>query len=163
MASLGMHFMLTPDQDRLLTAASDDVARRAVVSDIEATQDAAATLRTERAWDAIHRCLTDGTLNIDGGDDPLAHAVLGGRQLYESDNSFVSHVTAPQVAATAAALRPIDKDWLLSRYRKLSATDYDGPYDDDDFVHTWDNLAELREFFGRAATQGRAVIFTVDL
>ncbi|GAA1695483.1 hypothetical protein GCM10009765_50870 [Fodinicola feengrottensis] len=159
MASLGVHFMLTPEQDRLLTRAADDTARMAVVKTLGGPE----TLETDKAWDAIHRCLTDGTLTIDGGDDPLAHAVLGGQQLYESDDSFVSHITADQVAATAAALQPLNKDWLLTRYRRLSATDYDGPYDDDDFVYTWDNLVELRDFFDRAARQRRSVIFTVDM
>jgi hypothetical protein len=162
MASVGKHFMLTPEQDDQLLKASDDGARMALVDAIAKRADAENSLVTGGAWDAIHRCLTDGTLNLDGGDDPLAHAVLGGRHLCESDEEFISYLTAKQVAATAGALSGLDKDWLLSRYRKLTATDYDGPYDSDDFIATWDNLSNLLSFLQRAAAAGRPVIFTVD-
>ncbi|WP_163506287.1 DUF1877 family protein [Fodinicola acaciae] len=162
MASVGRHFMLTSEQDDQLLKAADDAARLAVVERLGKAVDDENSLVTGGAWDAIHRCLTDGTLNLDGGDDPLAHAVLGGRHLCESDHSFISHLTAQQVAATATALDGLDKDWLLSRYRKLTSTDYDGPYDSDDFIATWDNLTNLRGFLQRAATARRAVIFTVD-
>lgn len=162
MASLGMHFMLTPEQEGQLLGASDDAARTAFIENIEENHDKADVLSTDKAWDALHRCLTDGTLNIDGGDDPLAHAILGGRHLVEADDYFISYLTADQVAATAKALAPLDKDWLLSRYRKLTATDYDGPYDSDNLSYTSDNLNDLKDFFQRAAAAGKPVIFTVD-
>jgi hypothetical protein len=115
---------------------------------------------TDKAWDAIHRCLGDGTLSSDGSS--LSRCVLGGRQLYEGDEYIVSYVTREEAKEVADAVVALDRDWLFSRYAALAATDYDGPHDDDDREYTWDNFQALRDFMVKAAGAGRAVIFTVD-
>jgi hypothetical protein len=159
--SLGVHFALsTQDEARLLAAAGDDDAVIAIVEQIE--EHPGLYCDSDKAWDALHRCLTDGKLEYGGGTYPLRAAVLGGRQLVEEAEYTVSYVSVEQVRDVAEALSVIEEDWLRRRYGTLGATDYAGPMDEDDFEYTWDALEDIREFFAVAAEAGQAVIFTVD-
>jgi hypothetical protein len=116
------------------------------------------TVDTDKAWDAMHRCLTDGTLSPDAGEYPLNHAVLGGRHLH--GDCYVVHVGASEVRDVAVALRGIDRAWLRARFDAIDDPGYVGAADDDDFEDTWSNFVDVRDFYGRAAAAGRAVIFT---
>jgi hypothetical protein len=117
----------------------------------------------DKAWDAMHRCLSDGTLRlgrVDGG--PLEQAVLGGGHHHEGGEYIVAHVLAGEVPAVAAALDAIDETWLRERYDLIDPADYQGVLDEEDFEYTWDYLQDVRQFYRRAAAAGRSVIFTVD-
>jgi hypothetical protein len=153
---LGVHFAVTPDQERELLT-TDEVGDFLEKLE-ESWTDDSLKVDTDKAWDAIHRCLTDGTLDPDGGEFPLSHAVLGGEHLH--DEYYVVHVTAAQVREVADGLRGIDRDWLRRRFDAIGGHDYDGAQDDADFVYTWANFVDLRNFYDRAAATGRAVIFT---
>lgn len=82
-----MHFAITSERERLLLAADDEGDRDAVdelLEDIEELwDDDALKVDTDKAWDTIHRCLTDGTLEPEGGEYPLSYAILGGRHLHD--------------------------------------------------------------------------------
>jgi hypothetical protein len=82
---LGVHFAITSDQERLLLAADDEGDSHTageLLEDIEESwRDRELKVDTDKAWDAIHRCLTDGTLDPDGGEHPLSLTVIGGRHL----------------------------------------------------------------------------------
>ena len=161
--SLGVHFALsTQDEARLLAAAGDDDAVIGIVEQIEEGSFPGPHCDSDKAWDALHRCLTDGKLEYANGSYPLRAAVLGGRQLVEDAEYTVSYVSAGQVRDVAEALSVIEEDWLRRRYDTLGDTDYAGPMDEDDFEYTWDALEDIREFFAVAAEAGQAVIFTVD-
>ena len=161
--SLGVHFALsTQDEARLLAAAGDDDAVIGIVEQIEEGSFPGPHCDSDKAWDALHRCLTDGKLEYANGTYPLRAAVLGGRQLVEDAEYTVSYVSAGQVRDVAEALSVIEEDWLRRRYDTLGDTDYAGPMDEDDFEYTWDALEDIREFFAVAAEAGQAVIFTVD-
>ncbi|GIE77043.1 hypothetical protein Aph02nite_29930 [Actinoplanes philippinensis] len=156
---LGVHFAITAEQEKLLLDADgDDDAVSEILGDLEEEwPDDDLKVDTDKAWDAIHRCLTDGTLDPDAGDPPLSLAVAGGRHLH--DEMYVVHVTAAEVREVAAALLDIDEAWLRERFGDFG-DDYDGAADEQDFQYTWSNLADLRDFYQRAAAAGRAVIFT---
>ena len=161
--SLGVHFALsTQDEARLLAAAGDDDAVIGIVEQIEEVSFPGPHCDSDKAWDALHRCLTDGKLEYANGSYPLRAAILGGRQLVEDAEYTVSYVSADQVRDVAEALSVIEEDWLRRRYDTLGDTDYAGPMDEDDFEYTWDALEDIREFFAVAAEAGQAVIFTVD-
>ena len=161
--SLGVHFALsTKDEARLLAAAGNDDDVLEIVEEIEENSYTTPHCDSDKAWDALHRCLTDGKLEFANGTYPLRAAVLGGRQLIDDADYTVSYVSAEQVPDVAEALSVIEPDWLRRRYDMLSETDYAGPMDEDDFEYTWDTLEDLREFFAAAAEAGQAVIFTVD-
>jgi hypothetical protein len=49
-----------------------------IIEEIEESwDDDGLKVDTDKAWDAIRRRLTDGTLDPDSGEYPLSHAVLG--------------------------------------------------------------------------------------
>jgi hypothetical protein len=159
----GVHFAIDAAMvARLLKAEDDEEVLRIIEEHEELTipWDHRFEFETDKAWDALHRCLSDGTLDLDGGSFPLSHVVLGGTQLHESEDYVVALVRADQVPQVAAALAPIDKAWLRQRYDSLEFPDYQGFRSDEDFEYTWANFHGLDAFF--PAEDGRAVIFTVD-
>jgi hypothetical protein len=153
---LGVHFALTAQQEQsLLAAAGDDSAVGDLLEEIEESwADTQLKVDTDKAWDAIHRCLTDGTLDPDGGDYPLSHAVLGGRHLH--DDYYVVYVTAAEVRDVAEALRRVDRPRLRERFDALDEADRIH----EDFEYTWTNYVDVQGFYERAAAAGRAVLFT---
>ncbi|MEN3614771.1 YfbM family protein [Plantactinospora sp. ZYX-F-223] len=157
---LGVHFAITSEQERSLLATDDHGDSVGDILEVieESCNDDRLKVDTDKAWDAIHRCLTDGTLDPDGGAYPLSHAVLGGRHLH--DEYYVVYVSAAEVRDVADALRSVERTWLRHRFDVIDDPDYLGGHDDADFENTWDNFVDVRAFYNRAATVGRAVIFT---
>lgn len=93
MACRGVHFAITgADAERLLAAPNDGAVLGIVQDEIDERWDEDWLFQSDKAWDAIHRCLTDGTLGPDGGSYPLKLAVLSGRQLHEGEGYIVSLV-----------------------------------------------------------------------
>jgi hypothetical protein len=158
-AMLGVHFAITREEEHsLLTADGDSDTVGDVLDEIEESwSDGWLKVDTDKAWDAIHRCLTDGTLDPDAGEYPLSHVVLGGRHLH--DEYYVVYVSTREVRSVADALKPVDRAWLRGRFDAIDDLDY-GTYDDADFEYTWDNFVDVRAFYDRAAAAGRAVVFT---
>ncbi|GGN90894.1 hypothetical protein GCM10010112_76720 [Actinoplanes lobatus] len=153
---LGVHFAITADQEQaLLDADGDDDAVGDLLGDIEENwDDDQLKVDTDKAWDEIHRCLTDGSLDPDAGDYPLSHAILGGRDMH--DEYYVIYVDAGQVRDVAGALRDIDRAGLRQRFDTLlpvGERDYD-------FDLLWTDYVEVVNFYQRAAAAGRAVLFT---
>ncbi|MBW6435914.1 YfbM family protein [Actinoplanes hulinensis] len=158
---LGVHFAITADQEKaLLDADGDDDAVGELLGDIEENwDDDQLKVDTDKDWDEIHRCLTDGSLDPDAGDYPLSHAILGGHGMH--DDYYVVYVDATQVRDVAAALRDIDRAGLRRRFDTLlPGSDYDGPLGDDDFAYLWTDFVDVVNFYQRAAAAGRAVVFT---
>lgn len=163
MSARGVHFAVTPVQEKALLAAKSDRKLMGLVEEIEEAWEEPFVCETDKAWDAIHRCLTDGTLLYVSGEYPLNHCICGGRQLFRGPDYTVSYVAARQVKDVAKGLSKITKVWMRKRYDKLDPEEYDEvEMGDEDFVYTWENFLDLRRFYKKAADAGRAVIFTVD-
>jgi hypothetical protein len=162
MACRGVFFALTESQDRALVATRDDAEVSAFVEGVEEGWDHDWLCEADKAWDALHRCLGDGTLNLGAAGGPLALAVLGGGHHYEGEEYVVAHVLAGQVPGVAEALGGVDEGWLRGRYDAIDPGDYQGTLSDEDFEYTWHYLGEIRDFYRKAAAAGRSVIFTVD-
>src|SRR5215467_2461687 len=90
MACRGVFFALSSSQrEHLLALTSDSERIQYIQDDIEAAWDEAHLLQTDKAWDAIHRCLTDGTLTIVRSSSPLGKLILGGTQLCVDTQSYI--------------------------------------------------------------------------
>jgi Domain of unknown function (DUF1877) len=163
MAGLGVHLAIGEEVVSRLLAAEDDADVVSIVRQVEADPDPRYVFSTGRAWDPLHRCLTDGTLAPPAGSFPLSHAVLGGVQLCEDDGHLVSLVRPDQVPAVADALTPIDRRWLRTRYNSFEFPGYEGARGDEDFEYMWGRVQGLADFFHAAAQDRRAVIFIVEL
>ncbi|MFJ5924419.1 YfbM family protein [Kitasatospora sp. NPDC092948] len=162
MACRGVLFALAESEWARLSACDGDEEVRALVEEVEEAWDEPRVCELDKAWDALHRCLTDGRLEYGNGEFPLSHAVLGGRPMYDGDDYVVCRVEPGEVRAVAAALEGIDEAWLRRRYAELEFEEYDGARGEDDLAYTVSFLPDLREFYRRAAEEGRAVVFTVD-
>src|SRR5262249_20644996 len=104
-----------------------DVDVRAFVADVESAWDRDWLCEVDKAWDAMHRCLSDGTLRLGRhGGGLLGLAVLGGGQHYEGGEYIVAHVLADPVPAVAEALDSVDKAWLRERYDLIDPQDHQG-------------------------------------
>ena len=156
------HFALTDHQLKQLIGAWTWKSRRKIIEDIEQQWDRDFLAESDKAWDAMHRCLSDGTLNHNGGKDPLRKVVLGGKNLDVGADYIASLVLPSEVSQVAAALQNVTEDWLRERYAALDPSDYDGPWNEEDFEYTWSNFQGVRKLFQRAAESGRGVLFTVD-
>lgn len=165
MACRGVLFAITDEQTQHLLGAAiqGDVAVEAIVEEIESAWDVEFLQETDKAWDAIHRCLSDGTLAYDGGTFPLNRVILGGQPLYEAEGYIVSFVPKGEVPDVAAALATVTEAWFRQRYFALTETNYPPGYmDEENFAAHWEYLEMLRDFYQHAAEARRAVIFTVD-
>jgi Domain of unknown function (DUF1877) len=162
MACRGVFFAITPEQANALLAANDDDSVIALIEAIEETWDKDNLAECDKAWDAMHRCLTDGRLEYGNGPDPLNHCVLGPRQLHQGDSYIVSLVSAEKVREIAAVLKDVTEEWFRQRYRTTVPTDYAPEYGEQDLDYTWDWFKGVRELYTKAAEGARAVIFTVD-
>lgn len=162
--TLGVHFAIDAEAaDRLLTAADDDQVA-ALIEEIE--EEAIGVVDhcdTDKAWDAIHRSLTDGYLGYDNGTFPLNAVILGGAQVYEGDDYIVSLLTPEQVREVAGAAAEVDQATLRAGYDRIDVEDYGPEFGDGDFAYTWSNYSDVVTFFQRAAEAGQHVIFTVAL
>lgn len=165
MACRGVFFSLSSSQrEHLLSLSSDSERLQYIQDDIEQAWDEAHLLQTDKAWDAIHRCLTDGTLTTAGSSNPLGKLILGGTQLYSDVRSYiVNFVEHDELSAISSALKTVTQEWMKGRYEKLRNTDYpQAVLSEQDWQYTWDWFSGIPEFVARADEEGRSLIFTVD-
>lgn len=163
MACRGVHFAIeSKEAERLLAATSDDAVLEIIEEEIEEAWDEEWLVETDTAWDAIHRCLTDGLLDIEPKFGPRGLAILGGRQLHQGEEYIIALVTPEEAGQVASSLAEIDPAWFRQRYDAIDPDDYGGPKSNEDFDYTWEYFKPLAAFFKRAGEAGRFVIFTVD-
>lgn len=166
MACRGVLFAISDvDVEKLLSArlaAEPNEAVMEVIEYIEERWEEDLVMETDKSWDSMHRCLTDGKLEFDNGDYPLNHCILGGTQLYDEDDYIISLKTSEQVADIAAALKNMDEADLRERHAKIDQETYQGAVDEENFEYTWGCFRGLPEFYTKAAEAKRNVIFTVD-
>lgn len=165
MACRGVFFALSAAQkEHLLALDSDEKRLDYIQEEIEEAWDEAHSLETDKAWDAIHRCLNDGTLTTARSANPLCKLILGGRHLYSDTQRYIVNlIEHNELSEISASLKGVTKDWLKARYEQLQGTDYPQEFiSDQDFEYTWENFAGIPDFIGRADNEGRSVIFTVD-
>jgi hypothetical protein len=166
MGCLGVHFALGDHDLRALRSQASDQARldylQNQIEEIYMNSQKQWCAETDKAWDAIHRALTDGRLSRDNGTFPLSHVILGGESLYEADDYIMRLKSAEEVQAIARALRDVREDEFRTRYYCIDPDNYGMPLGDEDFRYTWEYFTTMREFFQHAAKAGRCVLFTAS-
>lgn len=159
MTCRGVFFALSPSQrEHLLALRDDNKLLEYIQEDIEAAWDEAHLLETDKAWDAIHRCLTDGTLSFSDSSTPLAKLILGGKQLYSDPQSYIVNlIEHEELSAISAALRTVTKEWMRARYEQLRSTDPQECVSEQDWQYTWDWFSGIPDFISRAEREGLKV------
>jgi hypothetical protein len=131
MVARGVHYALTNDQYEGLRAQPDDFSRIEYLT-IEIGEPAVEAFLqdTDKAWDAIHRCLGDFppdtpwfypvdpeygayALPEDFGSYPLKLCILGGRKLMDDESLyFMRLIESHEVADVAEALKSVTEHWF---------------------------------------------------
>jgi len=123
MASRGVFFALTVAQEAALMATRGDDEVRDFVEQVDAEWDEDWLCEADRAWDAMHRCLSDGTLGSGRRASALHMAVLGGGHHY-GGGEYLAYLRADEVAEVAKALDPVTEEWMRERYYRIDPADY---------------------------------------
>lgn len=159
--TLGVHFAITKDQVKALRDAEDDDALVELVEEIEEDDDVL-HFDSDKAWDGLHRCLSDGTLDPDAGTRPLNLAFFGGEMLNEEDDYVVVLLGPKEVVDVGAALASVTPAWITERYRALDFPEYSEGKSDEDLDYLVSSFHGLPAFFAAAAKKKLSVIFTVS-
>lgn len=166
MACLGVHFALSDEDVAVLLSKQSDEDRLAFVQeDLEERyfeQPGTYIAQSDKAWDAMHRALADGSLGYGGGTYPLNHVVLGGRSLYGHEDYLMSLKTPAQASDIAGAISGMTEDLFRARYEAIDPAQYGLELSDEDFQYTWGWFQEVRALYQTAAAEGRHVLFTAD-
>ena len=166
MSCLGIHFALTEKEFADLSALDGEQARlehlQGVIEEHYTGEEPQYVAESEKAWDAMHRVLSDGEIDWEGGTYPLNHTVLAGESLYADDDYIMSLKSPQQVRDIAAALPAITDAEFRRRYFAIDPDSYGVELSEGDFDYTWEWFQEIRNFYARAAEAGRFVLFTAD-
>jgi hypothetical protein len=160
MAGRGSFQAIRPgDVDRLLGLTPAD--RYEFASDERA---AVFVAHMDKAWVAIHRALSDGTLFGTLGEPPLADAVLGDHlvcKLPTADFVYLKH--PPEVAGIARELSRLSREGFEEKLGEV-VTDEDMDVMGlslvpDEMEYVWPYFENMQAFYQRAGTEGLAVLF----
>ncbi len=158
---LGFHLALSKDQEKELLSLKDVEDLLDFIQEQTEDEDEEWYIFCDTAWDAIHRCLTDGRLSRDNGDYPLNTCIMGGKKLSQDDNVIVTFLDANNVEDLAKAFNKIDRNHMQSKYNAIDADDYILDKSEEDFDFVWDMFLDVRELLNKAADAKRAVFFSV--
>jgi hypothetical protein len=159
MSSRGVHFALSVEDDSRVRELKNNRDLGDIVEALEARWDGAWLQETDKAWDAIHRCLTNGRLSF-RPSNTLAKCILGGMSLQRGER-IVSYLSADEVKEVASEITVIGKEWMRQRYYAIPAGDYGMPLTEVDFEYTWSWFESVKAFFNKASSDGRSVLFVV--
>jgi hypothetical protein len=141
MSCLGVHFALTEEDVAALRAIADEQERLSFLQEeIEERylgDSSAYAAESDKAWDAMHRALSDGRLTWDGGTYPLNHAVLAGEFLYTESDYIMTLKSPAQVRDIANALPSITEARFRAGYDSIDKSSYGFDLTDEDFEYTW--------------------------
>lgn len=150
------------DQASTVLAAGSDRELMSAIEAIEEAWDEENLAECDKAWDAMHRCFTDGELTDEGGEAPLNRFVLGEASLDQHGGYIVCYKDPELVCRIAEAAEPLTEEWFRSRYFQIVPKSYALEYGEVDCGYTWEWFCEVRDLYMKAAAQGKAVLFTVD-
>jgi len=157
-------YFLALDEPRtalLLAQDGNDEGLIDVIQDLDRT-GAPDRCGVDKAWDGIHRCLTEGGLGGEDGNYPLNAVVLGGLPMHRGSDYVVSFNTPAEVRDVAAALTDLDPEPFIARYWTLDPAEYGTAVDQGGLDYLTSYLGELTRFYQRAAQADRATVFVVD-
>jgi hypothetical protein len=162
------HFAITPQEARRFLRAAeqgDGPVHDLIEQLMEEQRNQPLHVEMDKAWEPIHRCLTDdtdgGDLDFEASPYPLALCILGDQQLLKEGHRTAALLTPEQVADVAAALAKITEHWLRARFFALPDNQFH-EIDEDNFGWTWAYFQDLPPLFVRALALGRAVLCTIS-
>ena len=120
----------------------------------------------DKAWDAIHRCLTGGRLEYGNAPAPGCWVILGGEVLRgdrEGGGDYIVVCKSPgQVRQVSQFLEGLTEEAFRKLYFAIDPEAYGFELSGEDFEYTWGYLADSLPFWKNAAEKGLYVLFDVD-
>lgn len=120
----------------------------------------------DKAWDAIHRALTNGKLEFGGKNPPGCWVILGGEALRgdrEGEEDYIITCKTPeQVQRLYWFLLKLTEEKFRELYFAIDPEEYGFELSEDDFDYTWSCLGDCIQFFKRTVNRGLWVLFDVD-
>src|SRR6185437_903262 len=170
MACRGWYTALLPAEAEEILAIDDAAEVWELLDDLFTAAEAdGRILLVDKAWDAMHRVLCGGWLDLSHGDPVLQCVVIGGMQLSNQSDWIISYVEPAMVSRILEKIAGIEKSWVREKFFALAhhpsvarAQWYEGPLDEDDFEYTWSYFTDVCEFYRRAAERGLATVFGAD-
>jgi hypothetical protein len=164
MSCLGVLFSLDKNVVDHLKSFSDDEERldylQGDIEEVYFEEHPEWVCELDKAWDAIHRTLTDGNLEWKNGEYPLNHFILGGEILYSQDDYIMTLKSPQQVNDICNALASITVGLFKEKYSQIRKEVYETS--DEDLEYSWEWFDQSRDFWKRAAADRRYVLFTAD-
>ena len=102
MACRGIFYAFAEEDSLQLLNAKSNEELLQRLNDLSEVLDEDNTQYVDKAWDGMHRCLSDGSLEADAGAYPLNRCVLGGTNLYDSEDHIVCFVPPADVQKCCA-------------------------------------------------------------
>lgn len=162
MVGNGYHIALSRENAKRVFSAQGDDALLKLVEEFKASKAMKADgqlLDLKKAWDPIHRCLTDGDLDPAGGEFPLNHVILGGKQLHKGDAQVVVLVRPDMVGFITEALRDLKEPDFRKRFFELVPAKFDQPITEKEYTHIWAIFREVLAFYEYCDEERMAVLF----
>ena len=166
MVGNGYLISLTREHAKRLFGQQDDLGLRQFLSELRNARDlkdSGRVLELGTLWDPLHRCLTDGELDPAGGEAPLNHAILGGKQLHRGNDYIAAMVRPDMTTFVAEALAEVKEDELRKKFFGLNPESYGRPINEKHFMEVWIALRNARILYEAAAENLEAVVFAGDL
>lgn len=163
MVGRGYHIALGREHAKRLFSLKDDQEILKFLEELKASPEmkkSGRLLDSGTAWDALHRCLTEGELDPAAGDFPLNHAILGGKQLHHGSDTAAVLIRPDMTRFIADGLAEIDEADFRQKFFALKKDSYKLPIGEKEFVQIWIVLQDLQVFFQAAADNLEAVVFT---
>lgn len=168
MSFLGVHFAISDQECAALRALSTEGERADYVINVieEAWEDNFAT-QSDKAWGLIHSALQMSNPCSDDLDkvseSPPSWAFLGSEYLALTDETMVTYVDKSRVEQVARYLDGISADEIRNRLIRLIEQHRCNRlgFEDADYAAGW--YPGIVEFYTRAASADRHVIFSADL
>ena len=120
----------------------------------------------DKAWDAIHRALTNGKLEYGNAHVPGCWVILGGEVLRgdrEGEEDYIVVCKSPTlVRRVNKFLQGLTEKKFRKLYFAIDPEEYGFTLSEDDFEYTWSNLESSFLFWHNAAEKELWVLFDVD-
>jgi hypothetical protein len=159
----GHHIALSREHAKRVFANKDDASLPPLIAELLGDKSLKANsqiLDVKRTWDAIHRCLTEGTLDPEAGEFPLNHVILGGKKLHNGDDYIAVVVRPDMVTFIAEGLREVKEPDFRKAFFALGEKGYDQAINEKEYSFIWHMVQEIRAFFEYCDEERFAVLFT---
>ncbi len=160
----GVFFAIeSADEARLLAQPSARARAAFVANEIEERWDLAWLCTMGEMWFPVHYCLHGSSSFPVPGSPAEARTIFGGEPLGIGGMYTIDYKSVALTRQIASALGKMRDEAVWARAGLVQRQGYEGAKGESVEADVVDSIHALKDFFRKAADDGRATIFTVDL